>query len=394
MCNNNIFDNNNYNSSKYEFEHFKIHSFNKAIIDILCIEPDHNRRLELENKFIIDLKTAYPYGLNDRVNNVSVTSTKDNLCIYQAFFKENSMSIPKTNRVRSKNRNNKHIDMNEFLNDICTNCFYKSNFIKYVKGKILGLSRRKAKVLIKFVNTFKFNNSHIKDLIIDLVKFKTRKQNLEQDSALFDSYLVIEFSHKFIDSLDISRILHNEELINTFPSKETYPKISFKYCPTLGSIAFNYTKFSKSLSTIDDNEYPCHCVNSNFKDNTHNHVITGNLEILEDPELIHIFKYGSKFRLTPRFDVDKIRKDIKDSVNEYVDKMSYKLHVHSGYFSEWKTLFLNLINAKITQTVNTFHSTTNMTTFKNKLKIIQDKYVIMPVDKAGNNFGFICKKYC
>ena len=48
LCNNKIFDNNNYNSSKYEFEHFKIHSFNKAVINILCMEPDHNRRLELE----------------------------------------------------------------------------------------------------------------------------------------------------------------------------------------------------------------------------------------------------------------------------------------------------------------------------------------------------------
>ena len=114
---------------------------------------------------------------------------------------------------------------------------------------------------------------------------------------------------------------------------------------------------------------------------------------MEDPELIHIFKYGSKFRFTPRFDVDKIKNDIKNSVNEYVDRLSYKLHVHSGYFSEWKTLLIDLINSKISHTTNVFPSTTNMTTFKNKLKNIQAKYVIMPVDKAGNNFGFICKKY-
>ena len=114
---------------------------------------------------------------------------------------------------------------------------------------------------------------------------------------------------------------------------------------------------------------------------------------MEDPELTLIFKYGSKFRLTPRFDVNKIKNDIKKSVNEYIDKLSYKLHVHSGYFSEWKTLLFYLINSKIEQTVNIFPSTTNLTVFKNKLKNIQDKFVIMPVDKAGNNFGFICKKY-
>ena len=260
MCNNNIFDNgnnNNYYSSKYEYEHFQVHSFSKAIIDILHIEPDHDRRLELENKCIVDFKTAYPYGLNDRVNNISVTSAKDNLCIYQAFFRENSMSVPKTNRVRSKNKNNsRYIDMIKFLDEICNNSINNSSFIKYVKGRILGLSRRKAKVLINFLGDFKFSSSHIKDLITDLVKFKTGKLRLEVNPTFFDSYLVIDFSHKFIDLLDIPRILRTEELIETFPSKETYPKISFKYCPTLGSLSFNYAKFCKSLSTIENNEYP------------------------------------------------------------------------------------------------------------------------------------------
>ena len=237
LCNNNIFEdknNNYYNSSKYEFEHFKIHSFSKAVIDILCIEPDHDRRLELENKFIIDFKTAYPYGLNDRVNNISVSSVKDNLCIYRSFFKDNSMSIAKTNRVRSKNRNNKYIDMNLFLNDICVNSIGKSHFIKYVKGRILGLSRTKAKALIIFIKNFKFSNSHVKDLITDLVKFKAKKLSLDNDPNVFDSYLVIEFSHKFIDLINIPQILHNKDLINAFPSRETYPKVTSKYCNTLG----------------------------------------------------------------------------------------------------------------------------------------------------------------
>ena len=202
------------------------------------------------------VKTAYPFGLNDRVNNISVTSVKNNLCIYQAFFRENSMSFPKTNRVRSRNKNGRYVDMNKLLDEICTKSIGKSNFIKYVKGKILGLSRRKANVLINFLKNFKFNNSHIKDLIIDLVKFKTKKLNLDDAPTLFDSYLVIEFSHKFIDLLNIPQILHNKELTNAFPSKETYPRISFKYTPTLGSIVYNYAGFSKSVSAANINEYP------------------------------------------------------------------------------------------------------------------------------------------
>ncbi|MEL7079426.1 MAG: hypothetical protein AAGM46_26350, partial [Cyanobacteria bacterium J06582_2] len=102
--------------------------------------------------------------------------------------------MPKTNRIRSKNRNNRYLNFNIFVEEICSNALKKSNFIKYVKGKILGLSQSKAKVLIKLLKTYKFSKSHIKDLIIDLLKFKTNKLNTEEDPAQFDSYLVIEFS--------------------------------------------------------------------------------------------------------------------------------------------------------------------------------------------------------
>ena len=166
------------------------------------------------------------------------------------------MSIPKTNRVRSKNRNNRYLDMNKFLDEICQNCFKKPNLVKYVKGLILGLSRRKCKVLILFLKAFKFDNLHIKDLIVDLVKFKTGKLDIEGDPSSFDSYLVIDFSHKYIDLLNIPQILHNEELTNTFPRKETYPKISFRYSPTLGSASFNYAKFSKNLLSEDIDDCP------------------------------------------------------------------------------------------------------------------------------------------
>ena len=222
----------------------------------MCIEPDHDRRLELENNFIIRLKTAYPYGLNDRVNNISVSSVKDKLCIYQSFFQNNSTSIPKTNRVRSANRINRYIDFDEFLNEVCTDSFKKSNFIKYIKGKILGLSRQKAKVLINVLKNFKFTYSHIKDLIIDLVKFKTNLLNINENPSSFDSYLIIEFSHKYVDLLNIPQILQDKELIEAFPRKDTYPKISFRYCRTLGSITFNHTKISKGLLTDDIAQYP------------------------------------------------------------------------------------------------------------------------------------------
>lgn len=106
-----------------------------------------------------------------------------------------------------------------------------------------------------------------------------------------------------------------------------------------------------------------------------------------------IFKYGSKFRLIPRLNKDFIKEEIRNGVNEYIYRISLKLNIHLGFFSEWKTRLLNLIFVRIISAVNVFPCTTNFTEFSNKVKNLQDKYVIMPVDKASNNFGFVCKRF-
>jgi len=93
--------------------------------------------------------------------------------------------------------------------------------------------------------------------------------------------------------------------------------------------------------------------------------------------------------MVPRFNVDIIKKEIKASIYDYIHKLSYKLNLPLGYFSEWKALLLDLIFNKMSSTNNVFPTTVNINQFKNKLKILQDKFIIMPVDKAGNNFGFM-----
>ena len=76
-----------------------------------------------------------------------------------------------------------------------------------------------------------------------------------------------------------------------------------------------------------------------------------------------------------------------------MNKWSFKLNVVIGHFAEWKTKFMKSIRDKIDSTPNTFPSTINLHSLKNKIKDIQDRFIIMPVDKANSNFGFICKKF-
>ena len=228
---------------------------------------------------------------------------------------------------------------------------------------MLGLSRSKCKVLMKFTKEYKFKHYHIEDIIIDLIKFKTKNISIESKDPTFKSYFVVDFSHKYLDLLDIPQLLHDQTLINAFPTRITYPTVSYRYSPTIGSIVFNYTKVSKSVKSEDINDYPWYCDESPFIDVRYNHVLTGNLEILNDNEIINIFRFGSKFRLVPSLDIEEIKENLKTNICDYIHKISYNLNIHFGYFQEWKTLFYNLINTKINNTNNIYPWTINMYVF-------------------------------
>ena len=380
---------------QYEYDHFRLHPFKFAKIKILDIIDNSSNRLERENYYIIKHKTVYPYGLNDRVNNISITGIKETTCIYKDVFSNIDFVNNRHVRTRSKKKINIFIDFNKFLIDINDAIKSNTNIVGYIKGKILGLKRSKAKVLVNYVVKFEFHYYLIKDLIFDLLKFKLKKQDIVNVNPHdnFKSYLVIDFKHKYMDTLNMSQILNNQELLSCFPVKETYPKISYRYTQTLGSMSFNYVKFAKELIIENVEQYPCDCIDSIFKDEYHNHIVTGNLDILEDIELINIFKYGSKFRSIPRLNINEIIDNINDNVNDYVHKLSYRTNINIGQFLEWKCKFMLLVKNKINFTPNFIPCTTNLRMFRNKIKAVQDKFVIVPVDKAGNNFGFICKKY-
>ena len=158
-------------------------------------------------------------------------------------------------------------------------------------------------------------------------------------------------------------------------------------------MVYNYTKFSKEILINNIEQYNCTCHNDIFKDEFHNHVVTGSLDVLQDESLKGIFKFGSKFRIIPKLNKNNIITNINNNVNEYIHRLSFKLNVNIGLFAEWKTKFINNIRNVINYTPNTFHNTTNIRELRDKIKIVQDKFIIVPVDKASNNFGFICKKY-
>ena len=65
----------------------------------------------------------------------------------------------------------------------------------------------------------------------------------------------------------------------------------------------------------------CDCHSSRFKNNSFGHVITGNMNIIEDEKLRELCSCGTKFRENPLLNIGGIRKAVSKSVD------SLKTHV-------------------------------------------------------------------
>ena len=106
-------------------------------------------------------------------------------------------------------------------------------------------------------------------------------------------YLVKKFANKFVN---ISKLLQLEDVRNLLPVSDTFrlPNTSYNYSPTIRPKMTNYR--DTIFSELNHENMTCDCGNSRFNDNNHEHVVTGNLEIVENVELRQLLSKGLNYR--------------------------------------------------------------------------------------------------
>ena len=72
------------------------------------------------------------------------------------------------------------------------------------------------------------------------------------------------------------------------------PNVSIKYSKTIRSTITNYK--NTILSNIEHEHLTCDCSNSPYKDISHNHIVTGNLNIIDNSELRELLQKGLNYR--------------------------------------------------------------------------------------------------
>ena len=215
----------------------------------------------------------------------------------------------------------------------------------------------------------------------------------------------IKYVNKGVEFINLPRMLNDSKLQNYLPSiplKFETPMITYKLEPSIACKIFNFNKFVAELDLkafIENPEIlPCECLDSEFTDKHHKHIVTGDLKIIPNNNLRKILVRGPKFRSTKPINFNDARDSILAGVSECIKCWCLKNAIPYITFSE----YFNKVKEAVDSNVVTFSNNIkihrvnaglNDKSVRSSLKTLQDKFVITPIDKATGNIAIICKRH-
>ena len=368
-----------------------------------------NKRTAREKHWILKLRTVFPFGLNDKLGAESkVDESTPISSVFPKLFRSSRgiRGIKMNNNMRTDEHFFETLD-NILENNIknATN-FIRAFLFSSKKSVLKSIYCNLAEKLADSSNRHQQWYEIANDIIISKVFYKEpvakKKKRIDPSNML-----KLEFLNKGLEAINLPKLLHDPSLDLEFPhlitkSKYLAPTVIYKLSTTIRSNIFNYKKF---ISELDLNQFvnkqdsiPCNCAGSPFIDDFHGHVVSGNLDIVPNPELHALFLKGPQYREPKTIDFDAVMIEIKNGLKVLIDKWRKKYSVSVKHFDSWKNAFLRLVLNRITLLKKSMKIKPCSSTFDKKnvkccLKDLHANYVITPIDKAANNVAFICKRF-
>ena len=375
------------------------------------LDPEVTRKRRAREAFWIRrLHTLYPYGLNDRLD--------DNIDQRDESIPVLGLLAPKYNKQKlrgKKKGGNKnttegdklYADLEEmFSGDITPEMTTEA--IRRIYGIVPRMSKKEIKVLGEKAMEDIYNESNIPERVLhclmDLAKFKLfRKQKSPppKPKKRIEHPFKITYTNHWIGKLKIGDMIHEQSLKDSLPkcvSDRGSPSVILKYTQTVRWKLLNYKRVIENFKFKELRNMSCECLDSEFKDDHHQHVVTGDLRIIRSLKLQNLFRKGPNFREPEPLDWRKARVSLMKDLDKFIDYWSDKLKLAPEFFLEWKVRLIGMIDRK-------YAELKPRTRYKPASKVLKDpecikeleeihsKFVLVPIDKASNNIGFVCKKY-
>lgn len=314
----------------------------------------------------------------------------------------------RTNRGNKKRNKNKiRYNTDQFIQYVSNNENIEVIEV-YNKIKMLSKQNLKSLVNLSLSNDFLCNaNQKTKLIVLCLlthIKYNTSNINKQQENKSF-KYIDMEYKGDIFDRINFNKIFNNnrvKDIIRNSSTKEFIPfRVVYTYKRPISSTIFNYNQFLKntnleSCRNILSRDCICRREKSKYKsfiDTTHEHIITGNLNIIENYQLKEILKKGTKYRPVMGCNRDTIHSTYSSAVEKVVSHISRYCRISQDQVNQLRNLF----NAEYRNKIKPLLSHENI---RNKVHIpyqtiqrLQSDFIFCPLDKANNNYSIICEKF-
>ncbi len=397
------------NNTTYLYRHFKeyghgLSSFTVQIIEKVPDSGDKDKdkqvRLQRELFWMQELWTIYPYGMNDNVKGYGNISHSFNIDITGLLC--NARKRRKRSHGKRKNNKSSIHTFKILESERQFNCGEKS--LHEIRSEIYQLPLAKLHQIEIEARELSLKNN-ISDqfylLITDLARlrlYKPVRNNVKNEGARY--FIKLPFNDKGIDAINLGNIFHNKlvksKIPEYFENKEV-PMISYKYTKTIRNQVINYNEVLKEYKEKGDIDYQCDCKESTFCYTPHGHVMTGDLNFIENEKLRNLILKGPKYREQNTISWSKNKKHILEAVEKYAKRWCKREKAESNCLDEWVNEIRTIVKKRITHLAKTTNTKPEKILddpdVKTYLEGLKEKYVLVPADKASNNIIIVCKKF-
>ena len=374
-----------------------IDNFRCRIIARLDDNSTPKELLTAENIWIRLLNSIRPIGLNDRVSGVGIIGSlldfRFNYSGKSPFMSINTPRFTRSHGVRQKLQRNGVFNIGtirtKFDNDVAfyAHWFNKLNTLSKANRQLLY-----AKIVSEnYCTDFKDKIMFLKDIVI--------KENDSNQKSRFATNIfrwLIPFKNKLMEKVNLKRIFRNHKVTSTLtPNQRRFLEtvvVTHTYEPPISLRLYNYSRFLRDLDMqqlIGWLDHRCSCEDSEYTYAPLGHIITGNLNIVNENSLKGLFRKGSKYRMNPGHDPNNVFKSIMGALGILLTKLKVIDTINlCDFVSSFRSRLKTVLDS-LSYQVYKDHFTTAMYC---ELRRLHKQYVICPADKASNNYVFICKR--
>ena len=376
------------------------------VLETMEADATDEARRACEAKWTLALNTVHPWGLNTNIKGYgAITEDTDPVerrqCPWFRYGYERA--IPRGRKIHKKRKDpNVRINSNIKAETTITTFLRMGHDLaskyRWLKTKTMNEQRLLAEIAM--IECSKIGFTTYQEIASFMAGHHTQER-VKTEKPIYIPFLHVNDNANMINP---GRLLRTKRLYPANMDRGSLPKTIFalQYETTLGASALNYNKFLKNLDRdeiLKISTEPCQCNDTRFTEfvsKQHGHILTGNMNIVENTQLRKLLEKGGTFRQTHDKTSEAASWACIAAIQTYIHRVVRKI-----YPSACGELYRNMHNEieSLTKKSKKHDSQPGpddmfklATKTKRALAHLQKRYVIVPIDKAACNFAIVCPK--